>query len=83
MVYPNVLSPAAGAKQAPGSRQVSPLHFWQVPPHPLSLRSLMTPDALLEMGFGVHKLRRKNPLPRCANPPWQPTSPHMTSNGRT
>lgn len=52
-------------------------------PAPGSLSSLMTPDALLGMGFGVHKLRRKTPLPRCANPLWQPTSPHMTSNGRT
>lgn len=47
------------------------LLFWQVPPH-CSLCSLMTPCVLLEMGFGVLRLRRKKPLPRCANPLWQP-----------
>lgn len=61
---------------------LSPALLAGASPSPLSLCSLMAPCALLEMGFGVHRLRRKNPLPRCANPLWQPTSPHMTSNGR-
>lgn len=61
----------------------SPVLLAGASPCPGSLGSLMTPDVLLGMGFGVHKLRRKNPLPRCANPLWQPPSPHMTSDGRT
>lgn len=31
-----VFSLAAGAKKAPGCRQVCPLLLWQVPPHPLA-----------------------------------------------
>lgn len=57
------------------------MHFWQVPSH------LLSPCVFWWIHMRCWRrdlactLRCKTPLPRCANPLWQPTSPHMTSNG--
>lgn len=57
------------------------MQFWQVLSHLLSPcvfwwvhMSCWRWDLAWTRGY-------KNPLPRCANPLWQPTSPHMTSSG--
>lgn len=70
-----------GAKKAPGSRQVSPMRFWHVLPHLLSPWVFWWIHTCCWKRGLECMLRYKTFLPRCANPLWQPTSPHMTSNG--
>lgn len=65
------------------SRQVSPLLFWQVPPHPLAPGGLWWLHVCCCRWDLAHTSSEgKAPLARCANPLWQPTSPHTTPDGR-